>query len=636
MDIDKLFKVPKLPVGSNKRKMPDNPTPEMLKKMKLDVPPQRDQRPEESGVGAAAFKGKSRRATVQTEDEDEVDTDFAPGGDADYFIEEDDEGRFFGGGLTLEQKDILNIFDNAGDEGAQHDPDELSITAIRRFLLRFERAANKNQDQRSKYPDDPSKFIDSEADLDSAIKALLPLAQVPIVAYPELVRSGAVSLLIGLLSHENADIVIDVVEVIHELTDEDVGNEGEQDEEEEGQTQAALKVLVDALLENSVLELLVDNLSRLKETEEADRQGVFHILGVFENVLGLNPELSTLLVAKTKIMQWLLNRIQSKNHDENRGYAAELLSILLQDNVSNRMELGKNDGVESILKVLSQFRRRDPADADETEFMENVFDALCSALSEREIKSLFLASEGVDLMVLMMKENRQSKSRTVKTLDYAMSGTSGTDICENFVEALGLKTLFSAFMGKSTKKHKTNGAPPASEDTSHILGIISSLFTNLPSDSPSRIRLLAKFVENNYEKIDKLLEIRENANTRLKAVNAEIELEKNELNAEGEEIGPEEEDMWYIRRVDGGLFTLQNVDYILAWTAMEDDGIRGHAAQMLNRKNLSVKDIIETMRMHHQNMDNDEQNSSTSDETSQRAPSQREILANLIVFLEGC
>lgn len=35
--------------------------------------------------------------------------------------------------------------------------------------------------------------------------------------------------------------------------------------------------------------------------------------------------------------------------------------------------------------------------------MENVFDALCSALSEPKIKELFLASEGIDLMVLMMK-----------------------------------------------------------------------------------------------------------------------------------------------------------------------------------------------------------------------------------------
>ena len=34
------------------------------------------------------------------------------------------------------------------------------------------------------------------------------------------------------------------------------------------------------------------------------------------------------------------------------------------------------------------------------------------------------------------------------------------------------------------------------------------------------------------------------------------------------------EDLWYLRRLDGGLFTLQTVDYILAWIAMEDDGVR--------------------------------------------------------------
>ena len=49
---------------------------------------------------------------------------------------------------------------------------------------------------------------------------------------------------------------------------------------------------------------------------------------------------------------------------------------------------------------------------------------------------------------------------------------------------------------------------------------------------------------------------------------------EQELLAENEEIGPEEEDMWYLRRLDGGLFTQQTVDYILAWIAMEDDGVR--------------------------------------------------------------
>lgn len=124
------------------------------------------------------------------------------------------------------------------------------MPGVRRLLLKLERAINKNQDQRSKYPDDPTKFIDSEADLDAAIKSLMQLSQFPALAYPELVKSETIGLLIGLLSHENMDIVIDVVELIHELTDEDVGGEEENDMEEgyENRKDAAMKILADKLV----------------------------------------------------------------------------------------------------------------------------------------------------------------------------------------------------------------------------------------------------------------------------------------------------------------------------------------------------------------------------------------------------
>ncbi|KAG8696597.1 hypothetical protein FRC09_008372, partial [Ceratobasidium sp. 395] len=117
MDVDQLFKGSKVSLGGNKRKMPANPTPEMLKRMKLG-----DNSPSTTNGGNAepAPKRVSRPVTVRDEEEDEAEQNFAPGGDADYFVEEDDEGgRFFGGGLTDEQKKILNIFDRAGGEGAQ-------------------------------------------------------------------------------------------------------------------------------------------------------------------------------------------------------------------------------------------------------------------------------------------------------------------------------------------------------------------------------------------------------------------------------------------------------------------------------------------------------------------------------------
>jgi beta-catenin-like protein 1 len=64
-----------------------------------------------------------------------------------------------------------------------------------------------------------------------------------------------VALLIGLLGHENVDIVIDVVEVVHELTDEDVGNEGDAEATEESNAEA-LKVLIEGLVRLSVRSLL--------------------------------------------------------------------------------------------------------------------------------------------------------------------------------------------------------------------------------------------------------------------------------------------------------------------------------------------------------------------------------------------
>lgn len=76
-------------------------------------------------------------------------------------------------------------------------------------------------------------------------------------------------------------------------------------------------------------------------------------IGIFENIMGFNPDLSSKLVTQTHLMTWLLKRIQAKSHDENRAYAAELLSILLQNRNENRLVLSENDGIEIILKVLS-------------------------------------------------------------------------------------------------------------------------------------------------------------------------------------------------------------------------------------------------------------------------------------------
>lgn len=76
------------------------------------------------------------------------------------------------------------------------------------------------------------------------------------------------------------------------------------------------------------------------------------------------------------------------------------------------------------------------------------------------------------------------------------------------------------------------------------------------------MRLLAKFVENDYEKIDRLLEIREELENRIaKGVDPVLAQEMDE-------------DELYLEKLDNGLFALQLADYATAWVCMEDDGVR--------------------------------------------------------------
>jgi beta-catenin-like protein 1 len=111
--------MPKLPTGGNKRKMPNAPTPEMLKRMRMEA---EEENPPSQPTDDVPKRRKAYIVSEEAEEDVPMDTgDFAPGGDADYFAEEDEEGRFYGGGLTAEQKEILNIFDSVTGEGAQDD-----------------------------------------------------------------------------------------------------------------------------------------------------------------------------------------------------------------------------------------------------------------------------------------------------------------------------------------------------------------------------------------------------------------------------------------------------------------------------------------------------------------------------------
>lgn len=80
---------------------------------------------------------------------------------------------------------------------------------------------------RVKHEGSPQNYMASEANLDAEIKGLSTLSEHPEL-YSEFVELGCVASLVSLLSHENTDIAIDAIEIINELTDEDVEAEQAQ------------------------------------------------------------------------------------------------------------------------------------------------------------------------------------------------------------------------------------------------------------------------------------------------------------------------------------------------------------------------------------------------------------------------
>lgn len=124
---------------------------------------------------------------------------------------------------------------------------------------------------------------------------------------------------------------------------------------------------------------------------------------------------------------------------------------------------------------------------------------------------------------------------SIKVLDHALSSKiSQTSIksCEKFVREFGLKPLFKTLMegsgiGKNGKsKYFLGELLRTKENDEHVLGILNSLFNCLESESEERTRLLGKFVEKDYEKCDRILELREENLNRLKEVEKSIEIEK--------------------------------------------------------------------------------------------------------------
>ncbi len=76
---------------------------------------------------------------------------------------------------------------------------------------------------------------------------------------------------------------------------------------------------------------------------------------------------------------------------------------LLQEPESQEHFVAKLNGMDKVLLVLSNYKKKDPETLQEEEFVQNLFNSLCISLQTPSSQLHFQQLQGMELMLLMVK-----------------------------------------------------------------------------------------------------------------------------------------------------------------------------------------------------------------------------------------
>lgn len=350
-------------------------------------------------------------------------------------------------------------------------------------------------------------------------------------------------------------------------------------------------MLVDSLLSNGLLEALVHRLAALNEDNPEEATAVYNALSVIENCVELRGfEVAKQAAAVPGLLEWVLSRLRPKSEvDANKQYTAEVMAVILQAGGQGArkrfVELG---GVDRALQAVAVYRMRDPSSAEEVEFVENVSDALCALLMDPDAKDAFVEAEGVELMVLIVKGRTNARTAALKCLDFATTRCPAA--CDRAVDQGALRTVFGLFMGKiKSKGARKRDEATIAEEEERSLSVVGNLMSGV-STASRRNRVAAKFVENEFEKCDRLMEIFFKYDARV--TGEEVRLAQEE----GEEEGGIDEEEVLLARLDAGLYTLQQCALVAAqvW-AVGDVGARRRILALLHQRGRTLAALREVL-----------------------------------------
>eukprot|EP00484_Ammonia_sp_Unknown_P019967 CAMPEP_0197027484 /NCGR_PEP_ID=MMETSP1384-20130603/7376_1 /TAXON_ID=29189 /ORGANISM="Ammonia sp." /LENGTH=592 /DNA_ID=CAMNT_0042456335 /DNA_START=20 /DNA_END=1798 /DNA_ORIENTATION=+ len=465
--------------------------------------------------------------------------------------------------------ELMELLDDAEELEA------LNLNTLRAMMKSLKDAIVENQKQRSKFSESPLKFKDSEIALNDVIQDMaLKLPESPDL-YREFVNMNGVDYLLTLLQHENIDIVSTVIGLIKELSEADNYLECE-----------SAIVLMLQFIQQHGIQLLVQNLSRLhdpnieppsqekeEEEKEDDSETIFAVLSTLENLSEIDMDFCVEVVKQCKLFKILLNMMRKKQQfastvDEIQLYLSELLCIYLQpldhddDEISViYKQFAEVRGCEKLVDLLQskymKIEEERVLSSEEKEYVSNLMDALSSALASTLNQDKFYESNSaLKKLLSLIKEKNFLKQGCLQALSFAV--TDHQNMCVKLVEVGGLKTVFAEFMNRHEIKKKYKKEHDKDKMEEYLCCILVHLFCNL--SNVNLWRLMKKFREKDYTKIDRLIELHTKYLTRLE----ENDLKESELRKTNE-VEAETFGERYARRLENGLYTLQLIDILIAF-----------------------------------------------------------------------
>ena len=343
----------------------------------------------------------------------------------------------------------------------------------------------------------------------------------------------------------------------------------------------------------------------------------------------------TLKLHASELLATILQHEHSRLHITNISELVPFSSEITEKEVKSENNKKKEstspiDGMECILQCIAAYRKKDPRTEEECEYLENIFDGLAASLLAEKNVEAFLERQGIELMLRCIHEGVHSGHGAMKVLQFAFLGSASCYInaAEVFVDAGGYKMLFPVFMGKRKAMPKPSSSCDAgnrdllrkyaalskaskgegkktkpSKKMKQVLSanrewyraieensiqILYGLTRHLNDASPhdAKARLLVKFVENECEKCDRMVEFCLKYDAKMR--HAEYAYFKSDEAEEAEENGVDMDMAALSAKLAGGGELFHRISAVIAFAASGSKRCHEHVLEQLRTQNSGI------------------------------------------------